>query len=841
MTQNETASPLVTVRASEGGCLAMAGVHLKRILSLELFCDSLGPNVGQPVTDMVAACHGRWTDLASTIATLPTPVEGALVLTSERGGRPLPEACILAVLVFGRGATPALATEACLQAYHRLTPLLITQLDYLSIYPIIDEGMLSKAILPFEASNCVSISRRLERFELVNGDLERRPPLGFGPTPVERVQPRRTSAVAAPAVTHLFPWSPSHDDWHGLLETFLDVPGSTLVIRFQGHALAPESARRIARNALREADALVHGDLLSARSYLAEALRSESLSRVVAVEGPVLAMRVFLLSNEPLNEALVTTVVNAIDETSATAQRGGAGALFRGGATVAAFNSHHVLTPMDAVELVDCFGPREAAALLRTPMPSTRDMPGLPLERSRTAPINGLSGQDVPLGVNAFRSRFKPVALDADMRDRHMYIVGQTGSGKSTLLANMIVHDVLAGRGVVVLDPHGQLVDDVLPHIPRERQDDVLILDVEDVERPVGFNLLLIEEEDPTAYRRGRDLVLDDLYAYLRRNYNSEAFGPVFEMYFRAFLGLLMGAEKPESGLEPNLSLLRLLFRDKELRDLLVARTQTQRDFTLESTIQEAESTNGETALRNIAPYITSKFTRFTSDEVLRNLTCQRRMVDFASVIAERKILLVKLGRGRIGDISAGLLASMVISRLRWAVMKRGAHTGPPIHVYADEFQSFADHRMGELLAEARKFGLRLTLAHQFAAQLPPEILQAVIGNVGTVIACRVGASDAESLERIFSPTFKRRDLVALPNFNAYVRSLGSLGQTPFSVMLPGPLPKGDNALAAEHVATSRARYGWDLQTVRKEFELTYEIYQSHCLPRFPVDDLEEL
>jgi hypothetical protein len=213
-------------------------------------------------------------------------------------------------------------------------------------------------------------------------------------------------------------------------------------------------------------------------------------------------------------------------------------------------------------------------------------------------------------------------------------------------------------------------------------------------------------------------------------------------------------------------------------------------------------------------------------------------MVDFASIIAERKILLIKLGRGRIGDISAGLLASMVISRLRWAVMKRGAHTGPPIHVYADEFQSFADHRMGELLAEARKFGLRLTLAHQFAAQLPPEILQAVVGNVGTVIACRVGASDAESLERIFAPTFKRRDLVAVPNFNAYVRTLGCLGQSPFSVKLPAPLRSGNHAMAAQHVAVSRAKYGRDIETIRGEFEAVYGQYQRCGMPVLPLEEI---
>jgi energy-coupling factor transporter ATP-binding protein EcfA2 len=816
--------------------IAMAGVRLRRILSLELFCDNLGPSVGQPVTDMVAACHARWSDLASAISTLPTSIEGAMIITSEGSKIPLPEACTLAVLVLGRGATEALATEACLQAYQKLAPLLITRLDYLSIYPIVDELTLARVILSLGATNCLSISRRLERFELVNGDLERRPPLGFGSDRSEKRRSMRMPEGAAPAVTHLFPWTPSHDDWQGLLEMFLEVPGSTLAIRFQGHSLAPESVRLEARNALHSADALVNGDKLPARSYLAEALRTESLGRVVAVEGPILAMRVFLLSSQQLNEALVTTVINAIDEASGPFRRGDAGALFRGGATILPSNRSHVLAPMAAVELVDCFGPREAAALLRTPMPSTGDMPGLPLERARTAPLAGISGTDVPLGINGFRSRFKPVALDAEMRDRHIYIVGQTGSGKSTLLSNMIVHDILAHRGVVVLDPHGQLVDDVLPHIPQERKGDVIIIDVEDVERPVGFNLLLINEDDPATYRRGRDLILDDLYSYLRRSYNADAFGPIFEMYFRAFMGLLLGAEKPSPGMTPNFSLLRLLFRDKGIRDHLLKQVEAHKDVALEAAIREAEGANGETALKNMAPYITSKFTRFTSDEVLRNLTCQNRMVDLASAIAEQKILLIKLGRGRIGDISAGLLASMVISRLRWAVMKRGAHQGPPVHVYADEFQSFADHRIGELLSEARKFGLRLTLAHQFAAQLPPEVLQAVVGNVGTIIACRVGASDAESLERVFAPTFKRRDLVALPNFQAYVRSLGSLGQSPFSVVLPPPLKGGDKAIAASHITVSRARYGRDLKAIQEEFGAVFERYQLCGMPILPLE-----
>lgn len=822
--------PAVLVRPLEHEHIAFAGVYVRRVLSIELFRENMGSAQFGGHVDVTAACHDRWTDLASTLAALPTPVEGALMVVSAGRDVPLPDSCAVVVLVFGRGATPEEAIVACSTGLRSLMPLLTTRLEYATIRPIIHLRMLEGLVHLLQADHCLVIARRLEQFLLVDGDLERTP-IGFA-----TINPLDAVATPEPApgqfaVPHLFPWSPSDDDWRGLLDMFATAPASGLVVRFRGFARAPDAVRQAAHQALRQADAMVTGAGLRLGerpppSYLAEALRAETLRRVVAVEGRVVALRVFVVAQQPPHEALVATIVNAIDDASVAVGRHGVDALFRGGATIARGSAAMVLAPLDNAGLVDCFGPREASGLLRTPMPSNGDMPGVPLDRARMAPSSGVSGTDVPLGVNVFRSRVVPLALDAEMRDRHVYIVGQTGSGKSTLMANMIVHDIRQGRGVAVLDPHGSLVDDVLPHIPASRRQDILLVDVNDVDRPVGFNVLAIAESDPVEYRRARDLIIDDLHAYLRRNFDASMMGPIFESHFRAFMGLLLGAEKPMQELTPNLALFRLLYVNTSLRQRLKSRIGAN-DFILEAALEEAESATGEASLTGMATYITSKFTRFTTDEVLRNLTCQASMIDFEAAVAQNKILLFQLGRGRIGDVSAGLLASMVISRLRWAVMKRGAHNGPPIHVYADEFQSFADQRMGELLAEARKFGMRLTLAHQFAAQLPAEILQAVLGNVGTVIACRVGAPDAESLERTFAPTFGRRDLVALPNFSAYVRSIGCLGQQPFSVMLPAPLPPGDRALANSYREFSRMNYGRDRKTVEREFQQIYRKYMK--------------
>lgn len=364
-------------------------------------------------------------------------------------------------------------------------------------------------------------------------------------------------------------------------------------------------------------------------------------------------------------------------------------------------------------------------------MPLDTEMPGLHINRARTARMIGTSGLDALLVRNVHRGARSAVRLDEGVRFRHTYIIGQTGTGKSTLLLNMILHDIERGRGVGVLDPHGTLIEGVLQHFPVERAEDLVIVDVTDVERPVAFNPLCITETDDLAWRLARDLVIDDLLSYFHLNYNRDMMGPYFETHFRGMMSLLLGVEPQTPERIPNLLLFRSLYTNKGLRQRLVERLRG-RDVMIEDFIKEVTSAQGEGSLQNTATYITSKFNRFVSDLTLRNITCQSRTLDFGEIVNEGKVLLFYLGKGRFGDQAAGLLASQIVSRVRQVVMKRGAAAGAcPFYLYADEFQLFADERFADLLAEARKFKLSLTLAHQYVQQLPPQVLQGVLGNVG--------------------------------------------------------------------------------------------------------------
>jgi hypothetical protein len=431
------------------------------------------------------------------------------------------------------------------------------------------------------------------------------------------------------------------------------------------------------------------------------------------------------------------------------------------------------------------------------------------------------------------------VVLDEQSRFRHTYVIGQTGTGKSTLLQNMILHDVERGRGVGVLDPHGTLIEEVLRHMPAERAEDVVLVDPTDLERPVGFNLLRIHEEHPFSYQVARDLLIDDLFTYLSRTAYSqlpEAFGPMFENQFRGMLGLLLGVDPPAEPCIPNLMLFRSLYTNDDLRDRLKERIKG-RDPVLEEAVKEAERTGGEASLRNIAGYVTSKFNRFISDIALRHMVCQRSMLDFDEIVGEGRILLFYLGKGRFGEQSAGLLANQVVSRLRGAVMKRG--TGPdlrPFYLYADEFHLLADERFAELLAEGRKYGLALTMAHQFTSQIAEHHLRAILGNVGTMAALRVGVEDAEHLAPLFAPVFQAADLSGLPNFRACVRGPGALGNAPFTVDLDPPREGGDDGQARSVRERSRQKHGTPREEVERQIVETHRAFNNP-----PVDPDAEL
>ncbi|MGI8782104.1 MAG: type IV secretory system conjugative DNA transfer family protein [Acidobacteriota bacterium] len=806
---------------SGGGFAALAGIQVQSILSAELFAELVGTRVSGGRNDLSIYCHERWTDLADGLAGASESLEVLLVVAS-RSAEP-----VSAVTFFFAARDPnrPQAERKCAEGFKNLWTLLATILDYAELAPVTEEEAVN-ALAGLGVSAVTEIRRRFERLQISHGVgnlLGNRDKAAFASR-----QPREDDACIA----HLFPWTPSDDPWRRLLETLHQEGDAAVMVHLRGLRQAPESCQTEARAGLAAAEVALTSNIAGISQTVLQLqvgeLRKEALRRLSILQGSVLAARVFVASQRPPSTALLSTVRSSLDDASIRPSEYGPELTFRGGAQLLPSSAVEILRPLDNPSIDLLFGPREASAILRTPMPTDLELPGLSINRARTARIVGRSGSDCPVGHNIHRGLRLPVAFDSSMRFRHTYIVGQTGTGKSTLLLHMILNDIREGRGVAVLDPHGPLTEQILLHCPESRAQDVIVVDATDIERPIGFNVLRITERDPLQYRLARDLIIDDLYAYLDRTYDmKETGGPIFETHFRGFLALLLGLEPQAGPLIPNLMVFRTLYHNDKLRRSLIRRIRGK-DLILEELIEEATSARGEAALANLAPYVTSKFNRFISDLTLRNIICQNSILDIEEIVNKGKVLLFYLGKGRFGDQAAGLLASQIVSRIRSVVMKRGAQAdAPPFYLFADEFQLFADERFSELLAEGRKFKLSLTVAHQFVRQIPETVLSAILGNIGTTVAFRIGAPDGEFLQPLFMPTFDQRDLTSLPNFRAYVRSFGLLGPTPFSLEISPP-PGGDDALRAERIRRrSREEYGRDRADVEREIEATYLAYRT--------------
>ena len=811
--------------------IAIGGVRVNRLLSSGLFREAIGlPSLSSP-SDISDICHDKWTDLAATLISIPEPIE-ILMLLGHDGRYKESGDLVVAFLAIGRGNNRKTARSRCLRAHADLWTLLVTTLDYAELQTIEDSELLERLLSGLKLAHIHEIRRRLEGIPVSQGVIApTSEPVGFvkmGKRPCTR---GRDSSL----IDNLFPWVPSDDPWRRMMEVLAaQDKGAFILVHIQGWKAAPKAAVDCALRTMAATERVILEWLdpaLAGKTVFtdtAKALRQEALARLAILKGGVVAARVFLATHDPANAGLLATVVQSLDDASVRRGQPGAESLFRGGAKLKKLAGKEILASLERPTLDMLFGPREATAFLRTPMPTDSDLPGLPMNRARTALFVGRSGGDCNLGANIHRAANLPVSLEHSDRFRHTYVVGQTGTGKSTLLLHMILHDIREGRGVAVLDPHGTLIEDVISRFPPSRIDDVVLLDVSDIERPIGFNMLRIDEKDPIRYRAARDYLIDDIFGYLAGAYDLKMVGgPIFESHFRSMLALLLGTKSPEPPLVPSLMVFRALYTNEDLLNNL-SESMADTDPVIDEFIRETKNVykSSEGSLRNIAPYITAKFSRFISDATLRNITCQREILDLDDIVNTRKILLFYLGRGRFGDYAAGLLASQIVARIRHIVMRRGAKgVKKPFYLYADEFQLFADGRFGELLAEARKFGLSLTLAHQYAGQLPDAILEAVLGNVGTTIAFRVGSPDAERLESLYAPQFSRRDLMALPNYRAYVRSTGSLGEMPFSLETPAPPEIATPAIASEVRKRSRERYGRDRAVVEAEIRETYAAY----------------
>ncbi|MGD0976979.1 MAG: DUF87 domain-containing protein [Minisyncoccia bacterium] len=456
--------------------------------------------------------------------------------------------------------------------------------------------------------------------------------------------------------------------------------------------------------------------------------------------------------------------------------------------------------------------------LSSTSAPNVQFLKAKPSESPANMPQVGII-----LGKSVFRGQEKLIRMTDDDRRRHLYLIGQTGTGKTTLMKDMVRQDIEAGNGVCVIDPHGDFAEFALSVVPRERAEEVIYFDPADTERPLGLNLLEIDPSKPEQ----KTFITNEFYSIMKTIYRDlpEAFGPMFENYYKNAALLLLDDYENEIPTLADIS--RVLADDNYRKDKL----SREKNYLVKNFWEmEAEKAGGEAALANMVPYITSKMAPFLANEFIRPIVTQQKSAfNFRDIIDNRKILVVNLSKGKIGDINANLLGLTIVSRLLMAAFSRSDTPGqnqlPDFYLYMDEFQNFSTPSIATILSEARKYKLDLIMAHQFIKQLPEEIKNAVFGNVGSMAVFRVSPEDAEYLKTKFEPTFTPQDLSNIDNLNAYVNLLIS-GQTarPFNIRVETDkvFGAGSKEMSTAIKELSRMKFGRPREEVEKELMARY-------------------
>jgi len=406
--------------------------------------------------------------------------------------------------------------------------------------------------------------------------------------------------------------------------------------------------------------------------------------------------------------------------------------------------------------------------------------------------------QLIILGQTNYRNVRRRFGIKPEDRRRHTYIVGKTGMGKSTLLLNCIVQDLQYGNGVAVIDPHGDLVERVLDHVPPRRINETIYFNPADAEYPIGFNVLACP--DPAQ----RHLVASGLVQVFKKIW-ADSWGPRLEYVLRnAFLALL---EKPGNTL---LGVPRLLVDDRYRAKIMAGvKDPIVRNFWAVEFAQYPKVFRTET----ISP-IQNKVGQFLTNPLIRNILGQTRTkFDLLDVMDSGKILLVNLAKGKIGEDSSSLLGSLMVTQLHLAALRRASKPEDErrdFHLYIDELQSFVTEDFPSILSEARKYGLNIAgMANQFISQLSPTLASAILGNVGSLVAFATGSEDAEILSREFNHVFSEEDMLSLPKYSIYIKlSINGSTSEAFSGETLHPLETGGMSCREKVVSQSRERYG---------------------------------
>src|SRR3984885_7349436 len=398
------------------------------------------------------------------------------------------------------------------------------------------------------------------------------------------------------------------------------------------------------------------------------------------------------------------------------------------------------------------------------------------------------------------RGKYVPFGIKSKDRDRHMYVIGKTGMGKSTLLENMAIQDIRNGEGLAFIDPHGGTADKLLDYIPENRVKDVVYFAPFDMENPIAFNVM-----EDVGYDK-RHLVVSGLMATFKKIWVDAWSARMEYILSNTLLALL---EYPDATL---LGVNRM-YTDKVYRKKVVdnVKDPVVKDFWVKEFAQYTDRFTQEAT-----PAIQNKIGQFTSNPLIRNIIGQpKSSFDIREMMDQKKILIINLSKGQVGETNMRLLGSMLTTRIFLGAMSRADLSGPALarlpnfYFYVDEFQNFANDTFAEILSEARKYHLNLVIAHQYVEQMEEQGRAAVFGNVGTTIAFRVGPFDAETLEVVFTPEFTKEDLVNLSLRQIYLTlMIDGVGSRPFSAVTIPPIAPPPVTYKQEVIHSSRDQFG---------------------------------
>jgi len=463
----------------------------------------------------------------------------------------------------------------------------------------------------------------------------------------------------------------------------------------------------------------------------------------------------------------------------------------------------------------------EIASIWHVPAAKYNDVPNLAWQRFNVTPPpdNLPPAGDIYLGYNMHRGVRTEIPMQIDDRFRHLYVIGQTGTGKSVFLESLIKQDIRNGKGICVVDPHGDLIESALSWVPRERADDVIVFDPADTERPMGINML--EADTPEE----KDFIALEAMNMMIGMFGNEIFGPRIQDYFRN--GCLTLMEDPDGGA---LTDIVRLFTDEAWQQEKVKHVKNPivKSFWVNQMAQ-----TGQRERQEMIPYFAAKFGSFITNSLMRNIIGQTKSAfKFDQVMDTNKILLVKLAKGLVGDINANLLGMIFVNKIQVAAMRRqriaDKTSRVPFFLYVDEFQNFITDSFESILSEARKYKLGLIIAHQYIDQLikdgkDEKVKNAVFGNVGTMMNLKIGAKDAEYIAKEMGPVFTETDVINLEGFNACIKlNVNNVISRPFSMKTykwweENPNDKPDKEVAEALVQLSRLKYGRDKEFVSRE------------------------